>query len=124
MLLDILLDDLSFTAIFLGIACASYANFAIIVIGALVYLLNDLVLNLRIHFQRRHEIPAISPLEICALMVIGCGLTFFFPDSRLHLFAHVLGWFDALALLASTYGVFEILSSSRRLYVALRREGR
>jgi phosphatidylglycerophosphate synthase len=124
MFLDIFLDDLSFTAIFLGIAAANYAQFPIIAIAALIYLLNDVVLNLRIHFLRRHEIPAVSPVEICALMILGCALTYFLPGRPLSVGGVMLGWFDLLALLASGYGVIEMLVSARRLYVELQRAGR
>jgi phosphatidylglycerophosphate synthase len=124
MFLDILLDDLSFTAMFLGLACATYANFAIIAVAALVYLLNDIMLNLRIHFLRRHEIPVVSPVEICAMMVLGCALTFFFPQALLSFRGEPLGWFDLLALFASAYGIIEFSVSARRLYLELIRAGR
>lgn len=124
MFLDIFLDDLSFTAMFLALACASYANFAVIAVAAVVFLLNDIMLNLRIHFLRRHEIPAVSPVEICALMVLGCFLTFFFPRAILRFRGHPLGWFDVLAVFASIYGIVELLVSARRLYVELVRAGR
>jgi phosphatidylglycerophosphate synthase len=124
MYLDILLDDLSFTAMFLGAACASYTNFAVIATAALVYLLNDIVANLRIHFLRRHDIPAVSPVEICALMVLAFALTFFFPGTLFTLRALPLGWCDALALAATAYGLVELVVSARRLYVELIRAGR
>jgi len=124
MFLDIFIDDLSFTAIFLGIATASYADFAVIAIAALIYLLNDVLLNLRIHFLRRHEIPAVSPVEVCVLMIVGCGLTYFFPQMLFTFFGCAFGWFDALAALGSAYGIYELLTSARRLYVELKRAGR
>jgi phosphatidylglycerophosphate synthase len=124
MFLDIFLDDLSFTAMFLALACASYTDFAVIAVAALVYLLNDVMLNLRILFLRRHEIPAVSPVEICALMVLGCALTCLFPQTHVVVLGRALGWFDALALLATSYGIIELLVSARRLYGELKRSGR
>lgn len=124
MLLDIFIDDLSFTVIAVGLACSPFATFHLTMLAAVVYLLNDIAVNLRIHFLRVHEIPFISPAEICALFMAATLLSFFFPPPVVTVGHWSLGWFDLFFIPATIYGVIEMLVSVRRLYSTLLKASR
>ena len=114
--LDIFLDDVAFAGLYLGLAFAHYTVFEIVALGAIIHLLSDVVVTLRIHLRDQHVIPSFGPTEICWLLVLGAMLTLWRDAPLVVVGGRGLGWFDFGFIAGTAGGLIELVLSARTLY--------
>ena len=113
--LDMFLDAYGYTAVFLGIAFASYTSFVLPACSLVVVHLRGMIMLHRILLRREFVIPFPGPSELPVAMTILSLLTVFLPRRLFMLGALPVGWFDAAALTLSLTGLAQLVFETVRL---------
>ncbi|MEL6491712.1 MAG: CDP-alcohol phosphatidyltransferase family protein [Cyanobacteria bacterium J06634_6] len=118
-LLDHLLDQLIFVALFLSVGFSNYALLPIAVMGAIVANLHLILELYWIHLKNKFPLPLLGPIEVRATAMVLIILTFFWDGSVLTLREIPFGWFDVVNAIALPLSFTEFCSSALKLYQEL-----
>jgi archaetidylinositol phosphate synthase len=117
--LDLYLDALGYTALFLGIAFASYTSFILPACYLLVIQLQELLLLHRILLRQEFVIPFPGPSELPPGLTLLSLLTVFRPGTLVRIGGLPVAWFDAAALLFGIVALAQLIFGTIRLATAL-----
>ena len=117
--LDHLLDQVTFTAWFMGVGLSNYALFPLAVMGAIVSNFH-LILDLYwIHLRQRFPLPRIGPIEIRLTAMVLAIFTAAWPDPLTAIGGVSFGWFDMVNAVAVPLSFLECGWSAISLYQVL-----
>jgi len=117
--LDLFLDALGYSALFLGTAFSSYSvRFPLVALLILVLLRELLMLHWML-LRQRFVMPVIGPSELPAIVLVLVVLTAFWPRNLVRVGNVGFGWFDAAASLTAIAYAIDVAVSAVRLYHSL-----
>ena len=114
--LDQFLDTLGASAIVIGIACASYTQFPLVILFAVLYLHRVILTLLVIVLRQRFVLGRVGPSEMQLLLIVLALLTYFRAGSVLEVAGRPFGWFDLAALAVLPLTFTEGLIAAIRFY--------
>ncbi len=115
-LLDHLLDQLIFIALFLGVGFSNYALLPIAVMGAMVANLHLTIELFWILLRQQFPLPLIGPIEVRASALGLAVLTYVWGGSLFSLQGLSFGWFDVVNMVAVPFSFIEFCLSASKLY--------
>jgi phosphatidylglycerophosphate synthase len=114
--LDIFFDGLTFAALGIGLACASYAQFPIVAVATIFCLLQYIVTVLWIALSNIWPFPAFGPAEASLTMIVMAILMLFLPVDLFTLWGRSFSLIDAAFALTIPNSAVSIVISARQLY--------
>jgi phosphatidylglycerophosphate synthase len=113
--LDQIVDHIGATCVFLGIAFASYTNFALVLLALVIYQLVIILTLLQIVMRQRFLLGRLNPAEARLGLIVPALLTYFWPNPPIAIVGHPLGWFD-LGLIVVPIALIERVVWAVELY--------
>lgn len=115
-LLDHLLDQITFIALFIGVGFSNYAIFQLAAVSAIIANLHLIIELYWIYLRKKFPLPMLGPVEVRFLTMFLAVLTFFRDGSILTVGDFELGWFDMVYVIAAPLSFAEFCLSAIALY--------
>ena len=120
--LDIFLDTVTFAALGMGLAFASYTNFEIVAVATLFCLLQYVLTALWIALTRLWPFPAFGPAEASLSVIVMAILMLFLPTELFTIWGLHFSLIDAAFMLIIPSSIITLFVSSVALYRYLQKE--
>lgn len=120
--LDIFFDSLTFAALGVGLAFASYAQFPIVAVATILCLLQYVLTVLWIALTRIWPFPAFGPAEASLTLIVMSVLMLFLPTELFTLGGRSFSLIDAGFALTIPSSIVVLFISALQLYRHLQRE--
>jgi phosphatidylglycerophosphate synthase len=120
--LDIFLDSVTFAAIGIGIAFASYAHFSIAAVATILFVLQYVLTILWIELTGIFPFPAFGPAEGSLALIVGSFLMVFLPRQLFTLWRIPFSLIDIAYALTIPTSLISLFTSALRLFRCLQLE--
>jgi phosphatidylglycerophosphate synthase len=114
--LDIFLDGVTFAALGIGLACASYAQFPIVAVATIFCLLQYILTVLWIALTDIWPFPPFGPAEASLTLIVMAVLMLFLPAELFTLWGRSFSLIDAAFALTIPNSAVGLFISARQLY--------
>lgn len=118
--LDQIADITIAVSIFVALGFSPYARLELMVVPALIYPFNMVVILHWIASLEKWPFPAFGPFELQFILIVVCIASYFLGPQITTIQGYPMSLFDLGALLVTPLSVFEAYRSARLLYKELR----
>jgi phosphatidylglycerophosphate synthase len=117
--LDLTLDQVAYTAIYLGLGLSGLVLLPLVAAAAVLHLLHVHLIDMWIYLRGEEHFGKFGPTELTLIITLTTLLTLLWPAPIVVIWGTPLHWFDVVAIAVVLGGTVEFVKSMRDLTIRL-----